>query len=94
MRTAEASRESKHGAARGALVNGGFREIPAGADPDPATPDHAADPAVFLCGPPAGLDSGAVTLEEIALSIVAEMVEVRRRGQAVRQALQTGRSQG
>jgi xanthine dehydrogenase accessory factor len=33
---------------------------------------------------PAGLDLGAVTPEEIALSIVAEIIEVRRRGQAAR----------
>ena len=30
---------------------------------------------------PAGLALGAITPEEIALSIVAEMIEVRRRGQ-------------
>lgn len=30
---------------------------------------------------PAGLDLGAITPDEIALSVVAEMVEVRRRGQ-------------
>lgn len=35
---------------------------------------------------PAGLDLGAVTPEEIALSIVAEIVQTRRRGQAARAA--------
>jgi hypothetical protein len=43
---------------------------------------------------PASLGIGAVTPENIALSIVVERVEVRRRAQAVRQALRTRRSQG
>jgi xanthine dehydrogenase accessory factor len=43
---------------------------------------------------PAGPDIGAVTSEEIALSIIAKMVGVRRRGRAVRRPLHTGRSQG
>jgi xanthine dehydrogenase accessory factor len=41
-----------------------------------------ADPArLAALSSPAGLDIGAVTPEEIALSILAEVVEVRRRGQ-------------
>jgi len=41
-----------------------------------------ADPArIAALHSPAGLDIGAVTPEEIALSILAEIVEVRRRGQ-------------
>ncbi len=39
---------------------------------------------------PAGLDIGAITPDEIALSIVAEMIEVRRKGQ--RQGERTGAS--
>jgi len=39
---------------------------------------------------PAGLDIGAVTPEEIALSILAEIVEVRRRGQRSAGAVETG----
>ncbi len=42
-----------------------------GADPDRLSALHS----------PAGLDIGAVTPEEIALSILAEIVQVRRRGQ-------------
>jgi xanthine/CO dehydrogenase XdhC/CoxF family maturation factor len=41
---------------------------------------------------PAGPNIGAVAPEEIALSIVVGIVEVRRRGQAVRRPLHTGRS--
>ena len=50
--------------------------LAAGADPE----------RVARLRAPAGLDIGAVTPEEIALSIVAELVEVRRRGQSVRPA--------
>lgn len=32
---------------------------------------------------PAGLDLGAITPEEIALSIIAELIEIRRRGQRI-----------
>ena len=39
---------------------------------------------------PAGLDIGAVTPEEIALSILAEIVEVRRRGQRSAGTAETG----
>jgi xanthine dehydrogenase accessory factor len=43
---------------------------------------RGADPArLAALHSPAGLDIGAVTPEEIALSILAEVVEVRRRGQ-------------
>jgi xanthine dehydrogenase accessory factor len=50
-----------------------------------ALADEGVDPArLARVRAPAGLDIGAVTPEEIALSIVAELVEVRRRGQAAR----------
>lgn len=47
-----------------------------GTDPERLTAMHS----------PAGLDIGAVTPEEIALSILAEIVELRRRGQRSRPA--------
>ncbi len=43
--------------------------------------DGVADEAFDRLKAPAGLDIGAITPEEIALSILAEMIEVRRRGQ-------------
>jgi xanthine dehydrogenase accessory factor len=51
-----------------------------GADPDRLSALHS----------PAGLDIGAVTPEEIALSILAEIVELRRRGQRSAGAAETG----
>ena len=39
---------------------------------------------------PAGLDLGAITPEEIAVSILAKIVEVRRRGQRSAGAVETG----
>ena len=43
--------------------------------------DGVSDEAFDRLKAPAGLDIGAITPEEIALSILAEMIEVRRRGQ-------------
>jgi xanthine dehydrogenase accessory factor len=40
---------------------------------------------------PAGLDLGAITPDEIALSVVAEMVELRRRGQRHPEQQETGK---
>ena len=50
-----------------------------------------ADPArLAALHSPAGLDIGALTPEEIALSILAEIVEIRRRGQRSTGAAQNG----
>jgi xanthine dehydrogenase accessory factor len=43
---------------------------------------------------PAGLDLGAITPEEIAMSILAEITQVRRRGQRAAKLVQANRSEG